>query len=135
MPRPKAAPCAARTCARRRPSWVVWHEERTLHRDRPGRAGAAARLGSALRGAGAQGAARLVRPTWPAPRPVRHDRTPRDGARRCAAGGHLAAFPEEVTAMHSADLFAQDMTPDAVLAALPIGESNGCTAEQLVLAI
>jgi len=37
--------------------------------------------------------------------------------------------------MHSADLFAQDMTPDAVLAALPIGESNGCTAEQLVLAI
>lgn len=35
----------------------------------------------------------------------------------------------------AADLFAHDLTPDAVLAALPVGEANGCTAEQLVLAI
>lgn len=34
-----------------------------------------------------------------------------------------------------ADLFAHDMTPDAVLAALPVGEAHGQTAEQLVLAI
>lgn len=33
------------------------------------------------------------------------------------------------------DLFTQTMTPEAVLAALPVGEAQGCTAEALVLAI
>lgn len=35
----------------------------------------------------------------------------------------------------AADLFTHDLTPDAVLAALPMGEAHGCTAEALVLAI
>jgi len=34
--------------------------------------------------------------------------------------------------MHDADLFEQDLTPDAVLAALPVGEAHGMTAEYLV---
>lgn len=34
-----------------------------------------------------------------------------------------------------ADLFAQDLTPNAVLAALPVGEAHGITADALALAI
>jgi hypothetical protein len=37
--------------------------------------------------------------------------------------------------MHQADLYVQELTPDAVRSALRIGAANGQTAEQLVLAI
>lgn len=37
--------------------------------------------------------------------------------------------------MHQADLYLQDLTPDAVRSALRVGSANGQTAEQLVLAL
>lgn len=37
--------------------------------------------------------------------------------------------------MHSSDLFAYDLTPDTVLAALPVGEAHGLTASELVMDI
>lgn len=33
--------------------------------------------------------------------------------------------------MHTPDLFTHDLTPDAVLAALPVGEAHGITAAEL----
>lgn len=37
--------------------------------------------------------------------------------------------------MHQADLYLQELTPDAVRSVLRVGAANGQTAEQLVLAI